>query len=126
MYYSSKTPKIGALILAFESAEKNATTEKLKNEVKEAFQSTMSYLIPFKLVGVIHEEDGTAKLGIFRTSTDRDKWLKAAQRKRLRTEKGNGYNLQLNSQNRFDIDYKAIARREISEDLSSIIFYISR
>lgn len=125
MYYSSKTPKIGTLLLAFESAEKNATTETLKNEIKEAFNSTMSYLIPFKLVG-IHEEDGTAKLGIFQTSTDRDKWLKAAQRKRLRTEKGNGYNLQPNSQNRFDIDYKAIAKREISEDLSSIIFYISR
>ena len=124
MKYTSKTPKIGALLIAFETAEKNATTEEMKNEVKAAFQSTMSYLIPFKLVGVIHEEDGSAKLGIFQSSDVRDKWLRSAKRKKLRTEKGNGYNLQPTYHANFGIDYDKITGREITNDLTSVIYTI--
>lgn len=125
MKYTSKTPKIGALLIAFETAEKNATTEEMKSEVKAAFQSTMAYLIPFKLVGIIREEDGTAKLGIFQSSDVRDKWLRAARRKKLRTEKGNGYNLQPDYHASFGIDYDKITGREISDDLTSVIYTIS-
>lgn len=125
MYYTSKTPKIGALLIAFETAEKNAATEEMKSEVKAAFQSTMSYLIPFKLVGVIYEPDGSAKLGIFQSSDVRDKWLRAARRKKLRTEKGNGYNLQPTYHANFGIDYNKITGREISDDLTSVIYTIS-
>lgn len=125
MYYTSKTPKIGALLLAFETAERNAATEELKNEVKAAFTATMSYLIPFKLVGVVHETDGTVKLGIFQASDIRDKWLRRAKRKKLTTEKGNGYNLLPTYHLKFDIDYSKITEREISDDLSQVIYTIS-
>lgn len=125
MYYTSKTPKIGALLIAFETAEKNATSEEMKKEVKTAFQSTMLYLLPFKLVGVIHEEDGGAKLGIFQSSDARDKWLRAARRKKLRTEKGNGYNLEPTYHANFGIDYNKITDRKISDDLSQVIYTIS-
>ena len=125
MYYTSNTPKIGALLIAFETAEKNATSEEMKSEVKAAFLSTMSYLIPFKLVGVIHQEDGSVKLGIFQASDVRDKWLRSAKRKKLKTEKGNGYNLQPTYHARFDIDYSKIVSREISEDLTSVIYTVS-
>lgn len=126
MYYTSKTPKIGALLIAFETAEKNATTEEMKNEVKAAFQSAMTYFIPYKLVGVIHEEDGGAKLGIFQSSVARDKWLRPARRKKLKVEKGNGYNLQPTYHANFGIDYDKITGREISDDLTSVIYTISR
>lgn len=126
MKYTSNTPKIGALLIAFETAEKNATTEEMKSEVKAAFQSTMAYLIPFKLVGIIREEDGSAKLGIFQSSDVRDKWLRSAKRKKLRTEKGNGYNLQSTYHANFGIDYNKITGREISNDLTSVIYTISR
>lgn len=125
MYYTSKTPKIGALLIAFETAEKNATTEEMKSEVKAAFQSTISYIIPYKLVGLIHEEDGSAKLGIFQSSDARDKWLRPAKRKKLKTEKGNGYNLQPTYHANFGIDYDKITGREISDDLTSVIYTIS-
>lgn len=125
MNYTSNTPKIGALLIAFENAEKNAT-EEMKNEVKAAFHATMHYLIPFKLVGVIHEEDGSAKLGIFQTSADRDRWLRAARRKKLKTEKGNGYNLTPTYHANFGIDYSKITAREFSDDLASVIYTISR
>lgn len=125
MYYTSNTPKIGALLIAFETAEKNAETEEMKREVKAAFQATMSYLIPFKLVGVIHEADGSAKLGIFQSSDVRDKWLRSARRKKLQTKKGNGYNLQPTYHLNFGIDYNKITGREISEDLSQVIYTIS-
>lgn len=126
MNYTSNTPKIGALLIAFETAEKNATNEEMKNEVKATFLSTMRYLIPFKLVGVIHEEDGGVKLGIFQTSADRDRWLRAAKRKKLKTEKGNGYNLIPTYHANFGIDYNKITSREFSDDLTSVIYTISR
>lgn len=125
MYYTSKTPKIGALLIAFETAEKNATTEEMKSEVKAAFQSAMTYFIPYKLVGVIHEEDGSAKLGIFQSSDARDKWLRPARRKKLKVEKGNGYNLEPTYHANFGIDYDKITGREISDDLTSVIYTIS-
>lgn len=125
MYYTSNTPKIGALLLAFETAERNAATEELKNEVKAAFNSTMSWMIPFKLVGVIRETDGTVKLGIFQASDVRDKWLKRARRKKLEVQKGNGYNLLPTYHLKFDIDYSKITDREISDDLSQVIYTIS-
>lgn len=125
MYYTSKTPKIGALLITFETAEKNATTEEMKNEIRAAFQSAMTSFIPYKLVGVIHEEDGSTKLGIFQSSDVRDKWLRSAKRKKLKTEKGNGYNLQPTYHANFGIDYNKITGREISEDLSQVIYTIS-
>lgn len=125
MYYTSKTPKIGALLIAFETAEKNAATEEMKNEIRAAFQSAMISFIPYKLVGVIYEEDGSAKLGIFQSSDVRDKWLRSAKRKKLKTEKGNGYNLQPTYHANFGIDYNKITGREISEDLSQVIYTIS-
>ena len=126
MYYTSNTPKIGAILMAFETAEKNATSEEMKNEVKEAFLSTMGLLIPFKLVGVIHEADGSAKLGIFQSSDVRDKWIRSAKRKKLKTEKGNGYNLKPTYYAYFGIDYNKITAREFSDDLTSVIYTISR
>lgn len=125
MYYTSNTPKIGALLIAFETAEMNAATEEMKNEVKAAFQSTMRYLIPFKLVGVIHESDGTVKLGIFQSSDVRDKWIRRARRKKLEPQKGNGYNLEPDYIKSFHLDYSKIINREMSDDLSQVIYTIS-
>lgn len=125
MYYTSKTPKIGALLITFETAEKNAVTEEMKNEIRAAFQSAMISFIPYKLVGVIYEEDGGAKLGIFQDSDARDKWIRRARRKKLETLKGNGYNLEPDYIKSFHLDYSKIIDREISDDLSQVIYTIS-
>lgn len=125
MYYTSKTPKIGALLITFETAEKNAATEEMKNEIRAAFQSAMISFIPYKLVGVIYEEDGGVKLGIFQDSDARDKWIRRARRKKLETLKGNGYNLEPDYIKSFHLDYSKIIDREISDDLSQVIYTIS-
>lgn len=124
MYYTSKTPKIGALLITFETAEKNAVTEEMKNEIRAAFQSAMISFIPYKLVGVIYEKDGGAKLGIFQDSDTRDKWIRRARRKKLETLKGNGYNLEPDYIKSFHLDYSKIIGREISDDLSQVIYTI--
>lgn len=125
MKYSSDTPKIGALLLSFESAEQTAINEEMKSEIRKAFQGTMKMLIPFKLTGVIHQNDGNIKLGIFQDSDTRDKWIKRARRKKLETLKGNGYNLEPDYIKSFHLDYSKIIDREISDDLSQVIYTIS-
>ena len=119
------TAKIGALLAAWEIITKSKTDDKVKTEINEAFQDTMRALLPFKFTAVIHNEDGSAILGIFQTKEDRDEWIKPAKKSNLVTEIGNGYQLDCRDQRRFNIDLGAVKYYKISEDYTTAIFTIA-
>lgn len=119
------TAKIGALLIAWELADKGAQNEQMKSEIDAAFQRTFFEILPFMFTGVIHEVDGSAKLGIFQTKEKRDKWIELAKRSSLEIEVGNGYQLGYGNQRKFNIDLGKISGYSISQDYTNAIFKIA-
>lgn len=118
------TAKIGALLTAWEIITKSKVDEKVKGEINEAFQRTLFDVLPYKFIAVIHNEDGSAFLGIFQTKEDRDEWIKPAKKSNLEIEVGNGYNLGYRLSKKFDVDLNAVSSYTISTDYTNAIFTI--
>lgn len=121
--YSSNTAKIGALIIAWELAVKNTKSENLQKEINAAFQRTMFDLLPYKLIGVVHES-GIARMGIFQSTDDLYEWLKPQRKKGVVIEEGNGYNLGYKYSKKFNVDLNQVKSYKISDDLSSVVYTI--